>query len=81
MWSIFILGRRLKRLAPQILKRIEMGEKEILRKDICDELLRIREKNPNAMILEGLVVNAYLTEEKREEMEKKLARLKELEQA
>lgn len=58
-----------------------MGEKEILRKDICDELLRIREKNLNAMILEGLVVNAYLTEEKREEMEKKLARLKELEQA
>ena len=58
-----------------------MGEKEILRKDICDELLRIREENPNAMILEGLVVNAYLTAEKREEIEKKLARLKELEQA
>ncbi len=58
-----------------------MGEKEILRKDICDELLRIKEKNPNAMILEGLVVNAYLTAEEREEIEKKLARLKELEQA
>ena len=55
-----------------------MAEIDVLRKEICDTLLHIKEENPEAMILEGLVVNAYLTPEAHEEIEKKLARLKEL---
>jgi len=52
----------------------------VLRKDICDTLLKIREKYPNAMILDGLVVNAFLSPEEHEEIERKLARLSELEE-
>lgn len=57
-----------------------MNEKEVLRKDICDTLLQIRKKYPNAMILDGLVVNAFLSPEEHEEIERKLARLSELEE-